>query len=144
MSQLGPGHSVAPDPDIPDSGDLSKSIRDQRARVRRLREDTVSATGREIREAVDTLGSLLSKAIIPQFARVRKLKTNRAGKSRIAEAERRLESLKAEFLADTGREWSDVREEGPVLLTTNKVRGSEALPELQAMTKDLRRENIVR
>ena len=144
MYQPGQGQSVAPDPDIPDSGDLSKSIRDQRARVRKLREDTANTTGYEIREAVDTLGSLLSKAIIPQFDRVRKLRTNRAGKSRIIEAERRLETLKAEFLADTGREWSDVREEGPVLLTTNKVRGSEALPELQAMTKDLRRENIVR
>ena len=68
----------------------------------------------------------------------------RAGKSRIAEAERRLESLKAEYLADTEREWSDVREEGPILLTSNAVKGSEVLPELKEMTKDLRRENIVR
>ena len=62
----------------------------------------------------------------------------------IAEAERRLKSLKAEFLADTGREWSDVREEGPVLLTTNQVRGSEVLPELKVMTEDLRKRNVVR
>ena len=115
---------------------------DQRARIRRLRED--GADENEIRRAVDTLASLLSKVIITQSARVRKLKTNRAGKSRIAEAERRLESLKAEFLADTGREWSDVREEGPVLLTSNQVRGSEVLPELKEMTKDLRNRNIVR
>ena len=119
-----------------------QDIEDQRARIRRLRED--GADENEIRRAVDTLASLLSKVIISQSARVRKLKTNRAGKSRIAEAERRLESLKAEYLADTEREWSDVREEGPILLTTNQVRGSEVLPELKEMTKDLRRENIVR
>ena len=142
MSEPGPGPSAATEPDISDSEELRESIRDQRACVRRLRED--GADENEIRRAVDTLASLLSKVIISQSARVRKLKTNRAGKSRIAEAERRLESLKAEFLADTGREWSDMREEGPVLLTTNQVRGSEVLPELKEMTKDLRRENIVR
>ena len=119
-----------------------QDIEDHRARVRRLRED--GAGENEIRRAVDTLASLLSEVIITQSARVRKLKTNRAGKSRIAEAERRLESLKAEYLADTGREWSDVREEGPILLTSNAVKGSEVLPELKEMTKDLRRKNIVR
>ena len=119
-----------------------QDIEDQRARIRRLRED--GADQYEIRRAVDTLASLLSKVIITQSARVRKLKTNRAGKSRIAEAERRLKSLKAEYLADTEREWSDVREEGPILLTSNAVKGSEVLPELKEMTKDLRRENIVR
>ena len=51
---------------------------------------------------------------------------------------------KREFLEDVGREWSDVREEGPVLLTTNTVRGSEVLPELREMTRQLRRENVVR
>ena len=142
MSEPGPGPSAATEPDISDSEELRESIRDQRARVRRLRED--GADENEIRRAVDTLASLLSKVIISQSARVRKLKTNRAGKSRIAEAERRLESQKAEYLADTEREWSDVREEGPILLTTNAVKGSEVLPELKEMTKDLRRENIVR
>ena len=142
MSEPGPGPSAATEPDISNTEELRESIRDQRARVRRLRED--GADENEIRRAVDTLASLLSKVIISQSARVRKLKTNRAGKSRIAEAERRLESLKAEFLADTGSEWSDVREEGPVLLTTNEVRGSEVLPELKEMTRNLRRENIVR
>ena len=119
-----------------------QDIEDQRARVRRLREE--GAAEYEIRPAVKQLESMLREAILEQGARVRRLRSDRAGQAVIAEAERRLESLKAEFLADTGREWSDVREEGPVLLTTNKVRGSEALPELQAMTKDLRRENIVR
>ena len=45
----------------------------------------------KIRIALNTLSSLLSKVIISQSARVRKLKTNRPGKSRIAEAEWRLE-----------------------------------------------------
>ena len=119
-----------------------QDIEDQRAKIKRLRDD--GADENDIRRAVDTLASLLSKVIISQSARVRKLKTNRAGKSRIAEAERRLESLKAEYLADTGREWSDVREEGPILLTSNAVKGSEVLPELKEMTKDLRKRNVVR
>ena len=119
-----------------------QDIEDQRARVRRLREE--GAAEYEIRPAVKQLESMLREAILEQGARVRRLRSDRAGQAVIAEAERRLETLKAEFLADTEKEWSDVREEGPVLLTTNKVRGSEALPELQAMTKDLRRENIVR
>ena len=87
---------------------------------------------------------MLREAILEKGARVRRLRSDRAGKAVIAEAERRLETLKAEFLADTGREWSDLREEGPVLLTTNVVRGSEALPELEAMTKDLEIGNIAR
>ena len=128
--------------DISDSEDLSKSLRDQRARVNQLRED--SAAKSDINKAVKMLESMLKEAILEQGARVRKLRSDRAGQAVIAEAERRLETLKAEFLADTGKEWSDLREEGPVLLTTNKVKGSEALPELRAMTKDLRRENIVR
>ena len=119
-----------------------QDIEDQRARVRRLRE--VGAAEYEIRPAVKQLESMLREAILEQGARVRRLRSERACQAVIAEAERRLESLKAEFLADTEREWSDVREEGPILLTTNKVRGNEALPELRVMTKDLVRENIVR
>ena len=142
MSEPGPGPSAATEPDISDSEELRESIRDQRARVRRLRED--GADENEIRRAVDTLASLLSEVIITQSARVRKLKTNRAGKSRIAEAERRLEGLKAEFLADTGSEWSDMRAEGPVLLTTNEVRGSEVRPVLKLELKQLTRGNVLR
>ena len=53
-------------------------------------------------------------------------------------------SLKEEYKAVTGREWSDLREEGPILLTTNKVRGREVLPEWKEMVKQLHRENIIR
>ena len=82
----------------------------------------------------------LREAILEQTARVRKLKV----KSEIEEATRELVSLKEEFKTVTGREWSDVREEGPILLTTNKVRGREVLPELREMLKHLRRENLIR
>ena len=75
----------------------------------------------------------LREAILDQTARVRKLK-----------ATRELVSLKEEYKTVTGSEWSDVREEGPILLTTNKVRGREVLPELREMVKQLRRGNFIR
>ena len=82
----------------------------------------------------------LRDSILEQTARVRKLKV----KPEIEEATRELVSLKEEYKTVTGSEWSDVREEGPILLTTNKVRGREVLPELREMLKQLRRENIIR
>ena len=114
-------------------------IRDQRARVTKLREDGSSPYA-----AVDKLRLLLSELILAQLSLLMELRSIRADKSVIAEAERRLTALKAEFLADTGEEWSDVREEGPVLLTTNQVRGSEVLPELKLQLKQLRRKNVLR
>ena len=117
-------------------------IEDQRARVTKLREDGGSPY--DIRTAVSKLRSLLSELILAQLSLLMELRSIRADKSVIAEAERRLTALKAEFLADTGGEWSDVREEGPVLLTTNQVRGSEVLPELKLQLKQLRRKNVLR
>ena len=114
-------------------------IRDQRARVTKLREDGGSPYA-----AVSKLRLLLSELILAQLSLLMELRSIRADKSVIAEAERRLTALKAEFLADTGEEWSDVREEGPVLLTTNQVRGSEVLPELKLQLKQLRRKNVLR
>ena len=128
--------------DVREEGPSCAEIRDQRARVTKLREDKAAES--EIRKEVDQLRSLLSEAILAQLSLVMELRSDRAWKSVIAEAERRLEELKAEFLADTGSEWSDVRKEGPVLLTTNKVRGQEVLPEFREMVKQLRRENIIR
>ena len=90
---------------------------------------TMSRTQDELREAIPDL-----------TARVRKLKA----KSEKEEATMELVSLKEEYKRVTGSEWSDVREEGPILLTTNKVRGREVLPELREMLKQLRRENIIR
>ena len=122
--------------------DVREEIRDQRALVTRLREEKVAES--EIRKEVAQLRSLLSEAILAQVSLVKELRSDRAGKSLIAEAERRLEELKAEFLTDTGAEWSDVRAEGPVLLTTNKVRGTEALAELKLELKQLTRDNVLR
>ena len=122
--------------------DVREEIRDQRALVTRLREEKAAES--EIRKEVGQLRSLLSEAILAQVSLVKELRSDRAGKSLIAEAERRLEQLKAEFLTDTGAEWSDVRAEGPVLLTTNKVRGTEALAELKLELKQLTRDNVLR
>ena len=82
----------------------------------------------------------LRKVILDQTTRVRNLKR----KSKIEEATRELVSLKRKFKRVAGREWSDVREEGPILLTTNKVRGREVLPEFREMVKQLRRGNVIR
>ena len=90
--------------------------------------------------AVSATESELREAILEQTARVRKLKV----KPEIEEATRELVSLKEEYKTVTGSEWSDLREEGPILLTTNKVRGQEVLPEFREMVKQLRRENIIR
>ena len=82
----------------------------------------------------------LREAILEQTARVRKLKA----KFEIEEATRELVCLKEEYRTVTGSEWSDLREEGPILLTTNKVRGREVLPEFREKVKQLRRENVIR
>ena len=82
----------------------------------------------------------LREAILDQTTRVRNLKM----KSKIEEATRELVSLKRKFKRVAGREWSDVREEGPILLTTNNVDGREVLPELSERLKQLRRGNFIR
>ena len=128
--------------DVREEGPSYAEIRDQRARVTKLREDKAAES--EIRKEVDKLRSLLSEAILAQLSLAMELRSDRAWKSVIAEAERRLEELKAEFLTDTGKEWSDMRAEGPVLLTTNEVRGSEVRPELKLELKQLTRGNVLR
>ena len=76
---------------------------------------------------------------------IRKMREEKAPEDEIERETEKLESMMIrEFLADFGNESSDVREEGPVLLTTNAVRGSEVLPELREMTRQLRRENVLR
>ena len=82
----------------------------------------------------------LREVILDQICCVRNLKAN----PEIEEATRELVSLKEEYRTVTGSEWSDLREEGPILLTTNKVRGREVLPELREMVKQLRSKNTIR
>ena len=91
------------------------------------------------RQKLDQLKSRLREAIIFQGARVRKLE----GNPKKEEAVERLERLKADFKAATGSDWSEVRAEGPILLTTNSVRGSEILPEFRERLRELRRNNII-
>ena len=120
---------------------LKDAIIAQEARYKKLRSSTAARS--EIYEAyhkLEFLKTRLREAIIDQGARVRKLKVQ----SEIEEAERRQESLKADWKAATGGDWSEVREEGPILLTTNKVRGPEVLPELKQRLKELVQENIIR
>ena len=124
---------------------LKDAIIAQDARYKKLRASTAARS--EISEAYWNLESVktrLREAIIDQGARVRKLRTDRATGSEIEEAVRRQELLKADYKAATGSDWSEVREEGPILLTTNAVRGKEILPELRERLKELRRENVIR
>ena len=64
----------------------------------------------------------LLEVILEQTARVRKLKV----KPEIQEATRELVALKEEFKTVAGRAWSDLRAEGPILLTTNSVDGRKS------------------
>ena len=94
----------------------------------------------EAKQRLEPLKSRLREAIIFQGARVRKLE----GKSEKEEALKRQETLRADYKAVTGQEWSDVRDEGPILLTSNAVRGSELRLELRQRLLELRRQNIIR
>ena len=125
---------------------LKDAIIAQDARYKNLK--ATNAATSKIHEAfhkIESLKTRLREAIIDQGARVRKLRTDRrATEAEIEEAERRQESLKADYKAATGGDWSEVREEGPILLTTNKVRGREVMPELRERLKELVRENVIR
>ena len=81
----------------------------------------------------------MREAIIFQGARVRKLEGNEK-----EEALKRQETLRADYKAATGMEWSDVRDEGPILMTSNAVRGSEVRQELKQRLRDFREQNIIR
>ena len=94
----------------------------------------------EAKQRLEPLKSRLREAIVFQGARVRKLE----GKSEKEEAVKRQETLIADYKAATGKEWSDVRDEGPILLTSNKVRGEEVREELKQRLKDLSERNIIR
>ena len=92
------------------------------------------------RQKLEQLKSRLRDAIIDQGARVRKLE----GKPENNEAVKRLETLKADYKAATGKDWSEVRAEGPILLTTNAVTGREILPELRERLREHTRNGIIR
>ena len=93
-------------------------------------------------EKLEPLKSRLREAIIEQGARVRKLEGKPEKEKE--EALKRQETLRADYKAVTGKEWSDVRDEGPILLTSNAVRGNEVRLELKQRLLELRRQNIIR
>ena len=75
---------------------------------------------------------------------MRSLRTERISQTVLERAEERLKALKADYLSDTGEEWSDVREEGPIILTKNLVRGNEISPELTDIVRHLKSEKTMR
>ena len=94
----------------------------------------------EAEQKLEPLKSRLREAIIFQGARVRKLEE---GNER-EEALKRQETLRADYKAATGLEWSDVRDEGPILMTSNAVRGREVRGELKQRLSDFRKQKIIR
>ena len=60
------------------------------------------------------------------------------------DARRNLSPLKDFFLKVTGDEWSEVKQEGPILLLDNSINGEETFYELKEMCKHLRRNNAIR
>ena len=94
----------------------------------------------EAEQRLEPLKSRLREAIIFQGARVRKLEE---GNER-EEALKRQETLRADYKAATGLEWSDVRDEGPILMTSNAVRGREVRGELKQRLTDFSEQKIIR
>ena len=111
------------------------------AEVEKLTKDNAARSDiSEAKQRLEPLKSRLREAIIFQGARVRKLE----GKSEKEEALKRQETLRADYKAATGMEWSDVRDEGPILMTSNAVRGSEVRQELKQRLIEFREQNIIR
>ena len=110
--------------------------------VNRTETHEAGSTICEAKLRLKSLKSRLREAIIYQGSRVRKLE----GKSEKEKegALKRQETLRADYKAVTGKEWSDVRDEGPILMTSNAVRGNEVRLELKQRLLELRRQNIIR
>ena len=120
---------------------LREAIIAHTAEVEKLTKDNAARSKIiEAKQKLEPLKSRLREAIVFQGARVRKLE----GKSEKEEAVKRQETLRADYKAATGKEWSDVRDEGPILLTSNKVRGEEVREELKQRLKDLSEQKIIR
>ena len=106
----------------------------------KLGDNAVRSDISEAKQRLEPLKSRLREAIIFQGARVRKLEE---GNER-EEALKRQEILRADYKAATGLEWSDVRDEGPILMATNAVRGREVRGEMKQRLMDYSEQNIIR
>ena len=102
--------------------------------------DKVKKLTKKRDQAKEKLKSLLTEAIIYQGARVRKLE----GEPGEEKALKRQERLRADYKEATGSEWSDVRDEGPILMTSNEVNGREVRMDLEQRLLELRRQNVIR
>ena len=71
------------------------------------------------------------------------MKTKRAGKSAIEEAETKLENLKKMWWEDTESEWSHIREEGLAVFTKNSVIGDEMGLEMKELLKQCKEQQII-
>ena len=71
------------------------------------------------------------------------MKTVRVDKSAIEEAEKRLENLKMMWLEDTEDEWSNIREEGPAVLTKNAIKGPEMDIETKELLKNYKEQGLI-
>ena len=119
---------------------LREAIIAHTAEVEKLTEDNAARSKiTEAQQKLEPLKSRLREAIIYQGARVRKLEGNEK-----EEALKRQETLRADYKAATGLEWSDVRDEGPILMTSNAVRGREVREELRQRLTELSERNIIR
>ena len=120
---------------------LREAIIAHTAEVEKLTKDNAARNKIiEAKQKLEPLKSRLREAIVFQGARVRKLEE---GNER-EEALKRQETLRADYKAATGLEWSDVRDEGPILMTSNAVRGREVREELRQRLTELREGNIIR
>ena len=82
---------------------------------------------------------LLFDVIKTQRAQVRMMKIQKAGKSAVEEAEKRLDNLKQMWREDLEKEWSNVTLDGPTVLTTNVTRESEMEVEIKELVKQYMR-----
>ena len=120
---------------------LREAIIAHTAKIEKLTKDNAArSTISEAEQKLEPLKSRLREAIVFQGARVRKLE----GESEKEEALKRQETLRADYKAATGSEWSDVRDEGPILMATNAVRGREVRGELKQRLTDFRKQKIIR
>ena len=120
---------------------LREAIIAHTAEVERLKKENQDRSKiSEAKQRLEPLKSRLREAIIFQGARVRKLEE---GNER-EEALKRQETLRADYKAATGLEWSDVRDEGPILMATNAVRGREVRGEMKQRLTDYSEQKIIR
>ena len=127
--------------------DIRESLNDEMSNPQEAEGINQQVTEQKITKFSSTLSQLYSlyfAAITHQARRVRSLCKDRTSRSELEEAEERLKALKLEYLSDIGEEWSDVREEGPIILTRNAVKGPEISSDVTDIVKQLKSDGAMR